>query len=542
MITAGELRAISLFSNTAAGDLERLARRAADVHLEAGHMLLHEGEPSGFYVLISGHLQGTKLIHGTEHEILHFGPGDFFGELPNLLGMPSGISLRASDRCRVVRFEMQQLQELIRADSPTSDRILRTMSQRVVDAQHFVQTMPSTRVVITGPEGSHGGKRVQAFLASNRIPYDWRVREEDMESGAEDVTVLIDDSLRLVNPSLRSMAEALGMQTKPRREDYDVVIIGAGPAGMAAGLYGSSEGLRVLMVERGAAGGQAGTSSRIENYLGFPGGISGQELGHRALQQALRFGAEIAIARSAEAIIPVGREYAVVLDDGQRVCSRCVLVATGVDWRRLRVPGLDPFLGRGVLYGASRTEAMSVAGKKVFLVGGGNSAGQAAMFFSDYAGAVTLLIRGEGLSATMSQYLIDQLASKANIFVQTHTEVLGVSGGATLEELRTLTSAPGRDPGERVQPADALFIMIGAIANTGWLPSTLQRDNNGFIRTGHALPQTDAPRQPLPLETNLPGVFCAGDVRSGSIKRVASSVGEGSMAIAFIHQYLASPY
>ena len=541
MITADELKTMPLFSNTAAGDLERLARRAADVHLEAGHILLHEGEPSGFYVLISGHLEGTKLIHGTEYEIVHFGRGDFFGELPNLLGMPSGISIRAADRCRVARFEIQQLQELVRADSPTSNRILGTMSQRVVDAQRFVQTVPTTRVVITGPEGSHGGKRVQAFLASNRIPYDWRVREEEMGSGAEDLTVLIDDRQKLVNPSLRSLAEALGMQTKPRRSNYDVVIIGAGPAGMAAGLYGASEGLRVLMVERGAAGGQAGTSSRIENYLGFLGGISGEELGHRALKQALGFGAEIAIARSAEGIIPVGREYAVVLDDGEQVCSRCVLVATGVDWRRLKVLGLDEFLGRGVHYGASRTEAMSVTGKKVFLVGGGNSAGQAAMFFSDYAAEVTLLIRSKGLSATMSQYLIEQLASKANIRVQTHTEVLSVSGGAALEELRTLTSAPAPDPAERVQPADALFIMIGAIANTGWLPSTLQRDNNGFISTGHALPQTHGIRQPLPLETNLPGLFCAGDVRSGSIKRVASSVGEGSMAIAFIHQYLASP-
>ena len=541
MITADELRAIPLFSNTTAGDLERLARRAADVHLDAGHMLLHEGEPSGFYVLISGHLQGTKVIHGTEHEIVHFGPSDFFGELPNLLGMPSGISLRAADRCRVARFELQQLQELIRADSPSSGQILRTMSQRVVDAQRFVQTMPSTRVVITSAEGSQGRKRVQAFLASHRIPYDCRVGEEDMGSGGEDLTVLIDDHQKLVNPSLRSLADALGMQTKPRRGNYEVVIIGAGPAGMAAGLYGASEGLQVLMVERGAAGGQAGTSSRIENYLGFPGGISGEELGHRALKQALRFGAEIAIGRSAEAIIPGGRGYAVVLDDGESVCSRCVLVATGVDWRRLNVPDLDEFLGRGVLYGASRTEAMSVAGKKVFLVGGGNSAGQAAMFFSDYAAEVTLLVRGKGLSATMSQYLIDQLASKANIGVQTHTEVLGVSGGAALEEIRTLTSAPAPDPAERVQPADALFIMIGATAQTGWLPSTLQRDNNGFICTGHALPQTDGVRQPLPLETNLPGLFCAGDVRSGSIKRVASSVGEGSMAIAFIHQYLASP-
>jgi thioredoxin reductase (NADPH) len=333
----------------------------------------------------------------------------------------------------------------------------------------------------------------------------------------------------------------LGIRTQPRYEEYDVVVIGAGPAGLAAGVYGASEGLKVLVVEKSAAGGQAGTSSRIENYLGFPNGISGDDLSERALKQAGRFGAEIAMTRCVENVeqLADGR-YCVELDGGQRVSACVVLIATGVEWRILQAEGVDRFQGRGVLYGASRNEASNVVGKRVAIVGGGNSAGQAAVFFSNYAAKVVVLVRGKGLELTMSQYLIEQMASKKNIHVAPFTEVVRAEGEGHLERLVTRTRVEGEP--ERVQTwdADALFVMIGAKANTAWLPKGLQRDSAGYICTGRDLMSWPLKeREAFPLETNLPGVFCAGDVRHDSIKRVSSGVGEGSMAIAFVHQYLA---
>jgi thioredoxin reductase (NADPH) len=308
---------------------------------------------------------------------------------------------------------------------------------------------------------------------------------------------------------------------------------------MAAGVYGASEGLNVLMVERSAAGGQAGTSSRIENYLGFPEGVSGEDLTGRALKQAIRFGAEIAMTRCIEKLTQLDCGYSLELDGGQPVTARAVLLATGVEWRRLQVDGADRLLGRGVLYGASQAEANNVNGKKVFIMGGGNSAGQAAMFFSSYAVEVKVLVRGEGLKLTMSQYLIGEIASKANIQVVPYTEVLAVEGEEHLQRIVTRMRPPAGKEVFLTCEADALFVMIGADANTTWLPAELERDQAGYICTGRDLKTWSSKREPFPLETSLPGVFCAGDVRHGSIKRVSSGVGEGSMAIAFIHQYLA---
>jgi len=307
------------------------------------------------------------------------------------------------------------------------------------------------------------------------------------------------------------VAQALGIRTTPRYEDYDIVIAGAGPAGLAAGVYGASEGLKVLMVERSAAGGQAGTSSRIENYLGFPNGISGDDLSERALKQGARFGAEIVMTRWVEALQPLddGR-YCVELDGGQRVSACVVLLATGVDWRMLGAEGVDRLQGRGVLYGASRNESSNVIGKRVFLVGGGNSAGQAAVFFANYAAEVTILVRGEGLELTMSQYLIEQIAAKKNIQVEPFTEVLKAEGEDHLERIVTRTRAV--DGAERVQTraADALFVMIGANASTAWLPKQLERDDAGYICTGRDLTTWTLERPPFPLETNLPGVVFRG--------------------------------
>jgi thioredoxin reductase (NADPH) len=336
------------------------------------------------------------------------------------------------------------------------------------------------------------------------------------------------------------VAESLGKRTTPPSGEYDVVVVGAGPAGLAAGVYGASEGLKVLMIERSAAGGQAGTSSRIENYLGFPNGISGDELSERALKQSDRFGAEIAMTRCVERLEPLaGGGYCVQLDGGQRVSACVVLLSTGVEWRILDADGIDRLQGRGVLYGASRNEASNVVGKHVVLVGGGNSAGQAAVFFSNYAAEVTVLVRGKGLELTMSQYLIGQLAGKKNVHVEPYTQVLRAEGEDHLERIVTRTQAPGEDECVQTRDADALFVMIGAVANTKWLPEAIERDAHGYIYTGRDVKQWTLEREPFPLETSLPGVFCAGDVRHDSIKRVSSGVGEGSMAIAFIHQYLA---
>jgi thioredoxin reductase (NADPH) len=341
-------------------------------------------------------------------------------------------------------------------------------------------------------------------------------------------------------PTVRSVAQALGIRTTPRYTDYDVVIAGAGPAGLAAGVYGASEGLKVLMIERSAAGGQAGTSSRIENYLGFPNGISGDELSERALRQAGRFGAEIAMTRCIEHLETLGDgRFCVELDGGERVSACAVLLATGVEWRMLGAEGVDRLQGRGVLYGASRNEASNVVGKKVFLVGGGNSAGQAAVFFSNYAAEVNVLVRGKGLELTMSQYLIEQLAAKKNISIEPYTEVVRAEGDDHLERIVTRTRVPGEDERVETVDADALFVMIGADASTAWLPESVERDAKGYIYTGRDVKTWPLEREPFPLETSLPGVFCAGDVRHDSIKRVSSGVGEGSMAIAFIHQYLA---
>jgi thioredoxin reductase (NADPH) len=333
----------------------------------------------------------------------------------------------------------------------------------------------------------------------------------------------------------RKVAEALGIHTNPRKKDYDVVVIGGGPAGLAAAVYGASEGLSVLLVEKTAAGGQACTSSRIENYLGFPNGISGEELGARAVKQAARFGAEMVMTRKVVTIEPMCDGYYVELDGGSRLQTKTAILATGVDWRKLKISGIDRLQGKGVVYGASRMDAPSVVGKDIFIVGGGNSAGQAAVYFSSYAASVTVLVRGEGLAQTMSHYLIAQLDQRHNITVEAHTEVVSVDGEHSLESIHTSTH--GTPPRER--SADALFVMIGAIAKTDWLPAALQRDAKGFVLTGRDLVGWEEPRAPVLLETSMPGIFCAGDVRHDSIKRVSSGVGEGSMAIAFVHQYLA---
>ena len=546
MITAEDLAPIRIFSSLSEAERERVARHAADVLLSADEWLIREGETGYFFVVLEGQLRLTKDFSGRVQDLHTYKQGEFFGEVPILMGAPVFASVQAVTECRLVRLTGQQLQELIRDSEGCSKEILRVMNERLGLVQRWALETPASRVLIVGSQYDTDCRDIRGFLSANRISYEWIDREREPEripscmvENISGPAVVVDRQTCLHGPSVREVAEALELQTAPKRTEYDVVIVGAGPAGMAAGVYGASEGLKVLMVERVAAGGQAGTSSRIENYLGFPNGISGDELSERALKQAVRFEAEIAMTREVTSVYPLGDQYCVELDGGDRVTARSVVLATGVEWRRLRFRGEDRLLSRGVLYGAARMEANSVAGKKVYIVGGGNSAGQAAVFFANYAEQVVILVRGAGLVMSMSQYLIAQLDGKCNVSIEAYTEVVEAVGEDHLEAIVLRHQAPDAESGERTVPADALFVMIGAVASTGWLPEGLERDPKGYVCTGNDISHWRLARDPYPLETSLPGVFCAGDVRHNSIKRVSSGVGEGSMAIAFIHQYLA---
>ena len=338
---------------------------------------------------------------------------------------------------------------------------------------------------------------------------------------------------------MREVAAAAGLDVEPSATDYDVVILGGGPAGLTAAVNGAAEGLRTVVIESLAPGGQAGTSTRIENYTGFPFGISGDDLASRALKQAKRLGAEIVVTRTVEAIRPHADRHEVVLDGGETLRAPVVIAATGVEWRTLPVPAVERHLGNGVYYGAARSDAAVAKGADVCIIGAGNSAGQAAIFFSRHARSVTMLVRGESLAASMSRYLIDQITANDGIQVETRSEVVALHGETSLDGVDVIEKASGRTTR---RPFTVVFVMIGADAVTAWLPTDIARDAHGFILTGADAAATaawTADRRPFALETSAPGIFAVGDVRSGSVKRVAAGVGEGGMAIAFVHQYLA---
>jgi thioredoxin reductase (NADPH) len=536
MITSKDLETIPVFAGVEEQERRRLARGAADIHLEPGEWLIREGEEPRFFVIIDGELEAVKDIVGQRQVLGRSVAGDFSGETPIFIGTPSIVSVRAVTKCRVARFERQQLQELVR-DSPSAGEIIfQTMTSRFGLAQKLARETPSSRVQISGSKYDEKCRAIRAFLSANRIQYDWRPSGTEPETGI----IVSVEGKSIENPTVRRVAEALGFQTVPKHRRYDIIVVGAGPAGMAAAVYGASEGLKVLLVERFAAGGQAGTSSRIENYLGFPAGISGDELTERALKQAKRFGVEMLFKRHVEKVQPLDDGHCVTLDGGELVSAPVLLLTTGVSWHRLEFEGHDELLGRGILYGASRFDGVAVTGRRIFIVGGGNSAGQAAVFYSAYAAEVIMLIRGAGLTQSMSQYLIQQIRDKANIHIESHTQITGVHGEDHLEQITTSSRPPGGPESTSTRDAKALFIMIGAVAKTQWLPASLDRDANGYICTGRDITTWSLDREPFALETSIPGIFCAGDVRHGSVKRVASSVGEGSMSIAYVHEYLAA--
>jgi thioredoxin reductase (NADPH) len=411
---------------------------------------------------------------------------------------------------------------------------------------------PFEGIRIVGYQWNPASHQVKNFLARNNIPYQWLDVEVNDEAirllkaagePAPDLPYLIfPDGSTIEKPENREIAEKVGLQTIADQPFYDLVIVGAGPAGLAASVYGASEGLKTLVVEQEAPGGQAGMSSRIENYLGFPGGLSGSELANRAVTQARRLGVEILTAQKVVGLNADGPAKKVVIGDGNELLCKSLLIATGVSYSKLDAKGIDELTGAGIYYGAALSEGGSVKNQHVYIIGGANSAGQAAMYFSRFAKSVTMLVRGKSISATMSQYLIDQIDDTQNISVLTTTEVKQAIGSDRLESL-IITRENGQT--EETVPASALFIFIGAMPNTDWLGDVIARDSHGFILSGPDIDanRTNATRSvqyqtPNMFETSSKGIFVAGDVRHGSVKRVASAVGEGSMAVMFVHQYL----
>ena len=553
MITAELLAEIPLLAEVPYDERASLAAQAADVRVGVGEWLVREGESAAFFAILEGRAEVLKAFAGHDEQLGEYRRGDYFGEVPLLLNSSALASVRALEVMRVARLSGKDFLELVSACATLNARIMKTMAQRVGSIQRATAGQHAAVATVVGRRLDLACHDVRDFLSRNRIPFAWSDPDVNPAAAAK-VQEREDDTLPLIvlpngdhlrNPTFRALADAVGLKTVPSLPMYDVAVIGGGPAGLAAAVYGASEGLRTLLIERVAPGGQAGTSSRIENYLGFPAGITGDDLAARAQQQAARFNAELLVARSVTDIDLDGR--AIVLDGNERVSVASVVLAMGVSWQRLRVPGIERFIGRGVYYGAARTEALGLRGKRVHLIGGGNSAGQAAMLFASYADEVTLLVRGPALAASMSQYLVEQLATKANISIRTNTSVAGVRGEDHIESLVLATGGV-----EEVVPTDAMFVFIGARAETAWLPKQILRDSRGYVCTGRDMlalagakdadpngPRWPIERDPFLLETSVPGIFAAGDVRHDSVKRVASGVGEGSMSIAFVHQYLA---
>ncbi len=437
---------------------------------------------------------------------------------------------------------------------PPSQNLYPQLNDLLDDWQAFYK--PAFQGIrVLGTRWSPRSYELRDFLARNHVPYQWIDVETSandpetkrlLEALGEEATslpvVLFPDGTKLLESLPADVAQKVGLRTRAQTSFYDLAIVGGGPAGLAAAVYGASEGLHTVMIEREAPGGQAGMSSRIENYLGFPAGLSGNDLARRAVVQAQRFGVEILSPQEAVGVRTEGPYRIIKLADGNEISCHALMIASGVQWRRLEAPGIDRLQGAGVYYGGGATEALSCKGEEVYVVGGANSAGQAAMNFAKYAERVVMVVRGSSLDSTMSQYLIDQIKQKPNIQVWAHASVTEAHGDTHLEEISVLCSDTNKL--ERA-PASSMFIFIGALPRTDWLAHLVERDERGFLLTGPDLIRDGQrpkgwtlERDPFLLETNIPGIFAVGDVRHGSVKRVASGVGEGSVAVQFIHQYL----
>jgi len=540
MLTRDDVQKVSLFSALPDGELDRLVQNSADIQLASGEWAVPEGGERALFAVLTGRIEVVKTFDGVERTLGWRPPGSIFGEVPIVLGSPFPGGYRAAEPSRVMRIDPQLYYAVAAVSPEVAVKVGALARERIGGLAGLSAERPKPRVTLIGQRRDGACDRLRTFLDRNRISFEWLTPESPAAgiafSPADYPVARMANGELLRRPSARDLARLLGLQTSPRETGYDTVIIGGGPAGMAAAVYGASEGLRTLVIEREAPGGQAGTSSRIENYLGFPSGVSGAELAGRALEQAKRLGAEIVVTRTVAKLDPETREIS--LDGDECIEARTVILATGVAWRRLSIEGFDRLIGRGIYYGSARSEASASHGLDIHLIGAGNSAGQAALFFAAYARTVTLCVRGTGLETSMSRYLIEQLRGKSNVAVELQSEIHAVHGDEHLTEIEIVDR---RTRTVRRCASGGVFVFIGAEAQTEWLPSAIARDENGYILTGDDVTKAgrwSEDRDPYLLESSVPGVFACGDVRLSPVKRVAAAVGEGSMAIAFVHQYL----
>ena len=537
------------FPTLTPAQIARIAAHGAVRPVENGEVLFEAGDHVvPFFVVRTGQIEIVQPAGATETLVTVHGPGQFTGETNMLSGRRSLVRARATGPGEVIELDHERMLALVQTDSEIGEILLRAFILRRVELiAHGIGD-----VVLVGSVHCSGTLRIKEFLTRNGHPYAYIDLDRDdgvqalldqFHVAAADVPVLIcRGEVVLRNPTNERIAECLGFNDAIDPEQVrDLVIIGAGPSGLAAAVYGASEGLDVLVLESSSPGGQAGSSSKIENYLGFPTGISGQELAARAYTQAQKFGAQLMIAKGAKRLMCARKPYALEIDDGPCVPARTVIIATGAEYRKLSLPNVAQFEGAGVYHGATFMEAQLCAGEEVIVVGGGNSAGQAAVFLAQTARRVHVLVRSDGLADTMSRYLIRRIEDNPAITLRTRTEIVALEGSNHLERLRWRD----QDGNEETHGIRHVFVMTGAAPSTQWLEGCVVLDAKGFIKTGPDLSPEELAaaewplaRSPYLLETSLPGVFAVGDVRGGNIKRVASAVGEGSIAVAFVHRVL----
>ena len=540
-----------MFPKLSADQIARLEAFGSRRESGAGEVLFAPGQPVfTLFVVVDGAIEIVTSAEATRHVVTIHHPGEFSGEVNLLLGRPSLVLGRTPAPSTLIEIDRAAMQRIVQTDSELSEIFLRAFMLR----RAYLIANEVGEVVLAGSVHSPDTLRLKEFLTRNGEPFTYIdvERESGIQElfdhfsvGVADIPVLICRGTTVLrNPSNAEAAACLGLNAQLEVGIvYDVIVAGAGPSGLAAAVYAASEGLNVLVLETNAPGGQAGSSSRIENYLGFPTGISGQDLAARALVQAQKFGAQVNVAQCAAALKCSGRPFVIAINGGQTIQGRSVIVATGARYRKLPLPNLERFEGAGIYYGATHVEAQMCRGEEVAIVGGGNSAGQAAMYLSNHARHVHLLVRGPGLSDTMSRYLIRRIEESPLITFRPFTEVEAFEGDVSLERVRWKDSRTGESKTCNIQH---LFLMTGACPNTAWLDGCVALDEKQFVKTGMDLAPEDLAaakwplrRAPNLLETSLPGVFAVGDVRAGSVKRVASAVGEGSIAIQLVHRFLA---
>jgi len=538
-----------IFPKLTQAQISRIAAYGRTRSVQTGDVLIEQGDISmPFFVVITGEVEILRPFGAHETLITIHGNGQFTGDVNMLSGRRSLFRARASKPSEVIELDHKDLLRLVQNDAELSDILMRAFILRRVE----LIAAGVGDIVLIGSVHSAGTLRIKEFLMRNGHPYSYVDLEQDpdvqnlldsFQIVASDVPVLIcQGQLVLRNPGNQQIADCLGFnETIDQTQLRDLVVIGAGPSGLAAAVYGASEGLDVVILETSSPGGQAGSSSKIENYLGFPTGISGQDLAGRAYMQAQKFGAKLLIARATR-IVCDHSPYIVEAENGARIPARTILIATGAQYRKLPLKNLSQFEGAGVYYGATFVERQLCSGEEVIVIGGGNSAGQAAVFLAQTTTRVYVLVRSAGLATSMSRYLIRRIEESPNVIVKPHTEIIALEGNLSLDSVRWRNSQTGQIEKHRIK---RIFVMTGADPNTSWLNGCLVLDAKGFIKTGSDLsPESlsatgwSLKRQPYLLETSLPGVFAAGDVRGGSIKRVASAVGEGSTVISFVHKII----